>query len=615
MASNAGSVYVDLGLNAAKFQQGLQGAGKELSKFGNAATSVGRSLSGAFTGLAAGLAATVSTAAIAAAAGQYVKLQNALRVTGLQGEALEKTFGTLFQIAQRQGTAIEPLVGLYSKLSLSQKELGVSGEQLQTFTEGIATALKVGGTSAEQAGGALLQLSQALGGSIVRAEEFNSVLEGAPTILQTVAKGLTEAGGSVAKLRTLVIDGELSSKAFFNAFLAGMPQLAEQSKLAADTTDQGFARVRNAFVLLIGKLDETLGASKNASEGLTGVGNAIAAIPAYIDAAAAGFDKLNRWMTEAGNNPFWKKLGQLMGVDYSPEGIAANLGFTPAGQMGGIGSDRGASVPYSSGGIGSDRAAGGVGTTTTTVSLKDYAVTADAATKAVKDTTAATRDLNTELDTSNALLDDMQQTASSALSGFINDLRQGVPAGEALQGVVDQLLQKLIDMASNQLIASLFSSLAGLSIGGGGFNGTGKTPGGLLGRAATGGLITGPGSGTSDSIPTMLSNGEYVVKASQAGKHRALLDAINNGTITRMASGGPVGRSSGGGGSGSGRPQQPIINISNNSREDVQASTRDDGTTEIIIGTMQKANASGRMNSSMRGTFGVGNNRIRRGSA
>ena len=31
---------------------------------------------------------------------------------------------------------------------------------------------------------------------------------------------------------------------------------------------------------------------------------------------------------------------------------------------------------------------------------------------------------------------------------------------------------------------------------------------------ATGGLVTGPGSGTSDSIPTMLSNGEFVMQAS-----------------------------------------------------------------------------------------------------
>jgi TP901 family phage tail tape measure protein len=41
-----------------------------------------------------------------------------------------------------------------------------------------------------------------------------------------------------------------------------------------------------------------------------------------------------------------------------------------------------------------------------------------------------------------------------------------------------------------------------------------KVAGDLRGRGmAAGGLVTGPGSGTSDSIPTMLSNGEYVVKA------------------------------------------------------------------------------------------------------
>lgn len=46
---------------------------------------------------------------------------------------------------------------------------------------------------------------------------------------------------------------------------------------------------------------------------------------------------------------------------------------------------------------------------------------------------------------------------------------------------------------------------------------------------ATGGLVTGPGTGTSDSIPAMLSNREYVVKASAVSDVGVgLLDAINN---------------------------------------------------------------------------------------
>ena len=53
--------------------------------------------------------------------------------------------------------------------------------------------------------------------------------------------------------------------------------------------------------------------------------------------------------------------------------------------------------------------------------------------------------------------------------------------------------------------------------------------------AASGGLITGPGTGTSDSIPTMLSNGEYVVRASSVAKIGIpALEAINAGKIPEL---------------------------------------------------------------------------------
>jgi len=57
---------------------------------------------------------------------------------------------------------------------------------------------------------------------------------------------------------------------------------------------------------------------------------------------------------------------------------------------------------------------------------------------------------------------------------------------------------------------------------------------------ASGGYIRGPGSGTSDSIPAMLSNGEFVVNARAARKYGGVLDAINNGRTLRLADGGLV---------------------------------------------------------------------------
>ena len=55
-----------------------------------------------------------------------------------------------------------------------------------------------------------------------------------------------------------------------------------------------------------------------------------------------------------------------------------------------------------------------------------------------------------------------------------------------------------------------------------------------------GGWIKGPGTGTSDSIPAMLSDGEFVVHAKAAGMFLPLLHAINDGHLARFASGGPV---------------------------------------------------------------------------
>ncbi len=47
---------------------------------------------------------------------------------------------------------------------------------------------------------------------------------------------------------------------------------------------------------------------------------------------------------------------------------------------------------------------------------------------------------------------------------------------------------------------------------------------------AYGGYVTGPGTGTSDSIPAFLSNGEYVVNAQAARGNLDLLNAINHGS-------------------------------------------------------------------------------------
>lgn len=127
-------------------------------------------------------------------------------------------------------------------------------------------------------------------------------------------------------------------------------------------------------------------------------------------------------------------------------------------------------------------------------------------------------------------------TTKDIFKGFLNDLRSGKSAVEALGNVLDKLADKLMDIGIDALFSQ--NGLGGLLnnlFGGGGFN-----PFGKVGLFAEGGWAVGPGGPTDDKIPAMLSNGEHVTRASMAKKYAPLLNAINEDRVSKLAKGGFV---------------------------------------------------------------------------
>lgn len=239
------------------------------------------------------------------------RIENALKVAGLSGEELTAVYDRLFQSAQRNAAPVEALVELYGRAALVQNELKISTEELLGFTDSIAVALRVSGKSASESSGALLQLSQALGSGVVRAEEFNSILEGALPIAQAAAAGLEEAGGSVARLRQLVVDGKVSSEAFFRAFEAGSVILEEKVANAELTVSQGLVRLNNALIRVAGEMDEATGASAK-----TG---------AALDRLATAVEQLGDFMTRAADGPIGTFIGQLTALDATAQKVIQTL--------------------------------------------------------------------------------------------------------------------------------------------------------------------------------------------------------------------------------------------------------------------------------------------------
>jgi tape measure domain-containing protein len=252
-------------------------------------------------------------------------IDNALKVAGLSGAELERVYQSLFAAATKNAAPIETLVQLYSRVSLVQNELGVSTQDLTTFSNNVALALRVGGTSAQEASGALLQLSQALGGGVVRAEEFSSILEGAPTILQAVAAGIKEAEGSVAKLRQIMLDGKLSSKAFFDGFQAGAPVLEQKVAGAVYTIDQRLGNLKTALINAAREFNQSAKAGETFGSEIDRVSQFVNGL--NFDSLITSIQSVTGSLSKAVGmtNTLYEAMGNLAGLSSVGEGLVDML--------------------------------------------------------------------------------------------------------------------------------------------------------------------------------------------------------------------------------------------------------------------------------------------------
>lgn len=116
-----------------------------------------------------------------------------------------------------------------------------------------------------------------------------------------------------------------------------------------------------------------------------------------------------------------------------------------------------------------------------------------------------------------------------------------------MQTITNFAIQKgmnyAVDAMMNSMTSTAAASSSGSSYGAVGdiFSSAlrfiGLKDGGLV-RRQNGGVVVGAGTGTSDSIPAYLSNGEFVVNAKAAAANMKLLDAINKSTLPKKTTAG-----------------------------------------------------------------------------
>lgn len=183
----------------------------------------------------------------------FTRLQNSLRVAGLEGAKLESVQASLLDLSTKYGVGIEGLANLYGKATDAGRSFGASEAEILQLTEATSQALLITGTSAAQAQGAILGLSQALASGTVRAEEYNQINEGGLRPLLQAAAASEKFGGDINKLRAAVLAGKVSSQEFFAAIQTGSAQLSGQASKATLTLSGAFEALTSRLTVYIGQ--------------------------------------------------------------------------------------------------------------------------------------------------------------------------------------------------------------------------------------------------------------------------------------------------------------------------------------------------------------------------
>lgn len=141
--------------------------------------------------------------------------------------------------------------------------------------------------------------------------------------------------------------------------------------------------------------------------------------------------------------------------------------------------------------------------------------------------------------TTNDFLNNVQQRFSEFgpwCQQRIQEAANGIgQAWKAVANFFAEPINWVINVVMNQGILSAWNQVMGWI----GAPGLSASPIAQIPTYATGGWISGPGTGTSDSVPALLSSGEFVVRQSVASQAGGFLEALNAG-VMRFANGGPV---------------------------------------------------------------------------
>lgn len=266
---------IKYGLDAAGLSRGVARARKELGSISKTARSVGSSLGGMFSPLAAGVTALglgAGAVKLTQVGDAYTNMAGQLEYLTGSSEGAAEAQEMLYQMSQRTRTSVTDNSKALTRFALASEMTGLNMEENITVLGNINTMMLRTGVSSQEASTAMIQLGQALASGKLQGDEFRAMSESAPAIMNKLAQSLDVTRAELKKMST---EGELTSEVLGQAFLE-MGNSADASAESLPLTVSGmWTKVVNSTERMWDKINDETG------------------VLAWV---ATGFDNLATWV-------------------------------------------------------------------------------------------------------------------------------------------------------------------------------------------------------------------------------------------------------------------------------------------------------------------------------
>jgi tape measure domain-containing protein len=449
----------------------------------------------------------------------------------------------LMDIANRTYQPVEQLVDAFADSQRSMQDLGFTVNDSLNFFESLNNALVVSGARGVQATSVITALTRALQDGTLKGGNFQAVLDNGGRVLEVLADHL---GVTVQQLRKMSQEGRITGDVIKDALIGSLGELRAEADSMSITVLDGLTRIHNAFLQWVKDTEDQTGLARFLADQLVWVANNFDLVAAAALAVAGAFvaiklvklgaDIISLTAAVVGLIPPLISLTVLMLTN--PFGLAA-IGILTliAGILyftGTLDVFIGAVKSTVKELLGFSTAAEDTGNKSkaafdkTTEGAKSAAAGTQQASRAVADLSANTGEFGKEAADASKDADKLGDAGKDAGEAVDKSMTDAVPAVDAIAIAADRATTAFNNMADAAAKAKAAASGAGA--------------GGAPQANAAGGFIRGKGTGTSDSILSWLSNGEYVVKARAVRKYgTGLLSAINGMRLPAFNTGGLVG--------------------------------------------------------------------------